>query len=98
MGRQGGGSIAIRGISSPANSLVFEQAVSVSVDGVQTSIGFLSQLGFFDIGQVEILKGPQALLFGKNSPAGVISVKTAMPTRDFKASIKTTCEFVADVL
>lgn len=95
-GGQGGGSISIRGVSSPANSLGFEQSVSVSIDGVQTSIGFLAQLGFFDVQQVEILKGPQALLFGKNSPAGVISLKTAQPTSDFFASIRSTYEFVAD--
>jgi outer membrane receptor protein involved in Fe transport len=95
-GGQGGGSIGIRGISSPANALGFEQAVSVSVDGVQTSIGFLSQLGIFDVAQVEILKGPQALLFGKNSSAGVISIKTALPTNSFQAGIKTSYEFVAD--
>lgn len=93
---QGGGSISIRGISSPANSLGFEQSVSVSVDGVQTSIGFLATLGYFDVAQVEILKGPQALLFGKNSPAGVISLKTANPTSDFEVSVRGTYEFVAD--
>ena len=62
----GGGSLAIRGISSPANQACFEQAVSVAIDGVQTSDGRIAQLGFFDVDQVEILKGPQALFFGKN--------------------------------
>ncbi|MEL0251551.1 MAG: TonB-dependent receptor plug domain-containing protein, partial [Novosphingobium sp.] len=44
----GGGSIAIRGISSPANQAGFEQAVSVAIDGVQTSDGRVAQLGIFD--------------------------------------------------
>lgn len=92
----GGGSIAIRGISSPATALGFEQAVSVSIDGVQTSSGFLAQLGFFDVQQVEVLKGPQALLFGKNSPAGVISLSTAQPTDTFEASLNGSYEFIAD--
>lgn len=95
-GGQGGGSISIRGISSPANSLGFEQSVSVSIDGVQTSVGYLSQLGYFDVAQVEILKGPQALLFGKNSPAGVIALKTALPTSRFYGKLQASYEFVAD--
>ena len=92
----GGGTIAIRGISSPANQAGFEQAVSVAVDGVQTSDGRIAQLGMFDISQVEVLKGPQALFFGKNSPAGVISIKTADPTRRLMVSGRATYEFVGD--
>ncbi len=92
----GGGSIAIRGISSPANTTGFEQAVSVAVDGVQTSNGRVAQLGFFDVAQVEVLEGPQALFFGKNSPAGVISIKTAMPTTELQVRLQQSYEFVAD--
>lgn len=92
----GGGSIAIRGISSPANQAGFEQAVSVAIDGVQTSDGRIAQLGFFDVEQVEILKGPQALFFGKNSPAGVISIRTKDPTSHFEVSGRAGYEFVGD--
>jgi len=92
----GGGTIAIRGISSPANQAGFEQAVSVAVDNVQTSDGRIAQLGMFDVAQVEVLKGPQALFFGKNSPAGVISVKTADPTRRLTISGRAGYEFVGD--
>ncbi|OYY88769.1 MAG: TonB-dependent receptor [Sphingomonas sp. 28-66-16] len=91
----GGGSIAMRGVSSPANQLGFEQAVSVAVDGIQSSNGQIAQLGFFDVQQVEVLKGPQALFFGKNNTAGVIAVTTAGPTNQFEARIKTGYEFVA---
>ncbi len=92
----GGGSIAIRGISSPANQTGFEQAVSVAIDGVQTSNGRIAQLGFFDVDQVEVLKGPQALFFGKNATAGIISIRTAGPTSSFRAGLKANYEFVAD--
>lgn len=91
-----GGSLAIRGISSPANQTGFEQAVSVAVDGVQTSNGRVAQLGFFDIQQVEVLKGPQALFFGKNSPAGVISVTTADPTKTLQVTGRAAYEFIAN--
>lgn len=92
----GGGSIGIRGISSPANQTGFEQAVSVALDGVQTSDGRITQAGFFDLQQVEVMKGPQALFFGKNSPAGVISIKSADPTPDFYAQLRAGYEFVGD--
>ncbi len=92
----GGGSIAIRGISSPANQAGFEQAVSVALDGVQTSDGRIAQLGIFDVQQVEVLKGPQALLFGKNNTAGVISISTADPTDRLEISGRTAYEFVGD--
>ena len=90
----GGGSIGIRGVSSPANQTGFEQAVSVAIDGVQTSDGRITQAGFFDLQQVEVMKGPQALYFGKNSPAGVISIKSANPTSDFRATVRAGHEFV----
>ncbi len=92
----GGGSIAIRGISSPANQAGFEQAVSVAIDGVQTSDGRIAQLGIFDIQQVEVLKGPQALLFGKNNTAGVISISTADPSDRLEISGRAAYEFVGN--
>lgn len=92
----GGGSIGIRGVSSPANQTGFEQAVSVAIDGVQTSDGRITQAGFFDLQQVEVMKGPQALFFGKNSPAGVISIKSADPTPDFMAMARVGYEFIGD--
>lgn len=95
-GANGGSSIAIRGISSPANQTGFEQAVSVAIDGVQTSNGHVAQLGFFDLQQTEILKGPQSLFFGKNNTAGVISLTTADPTRDWTFAVKGGYEFVGD--
>lgn len=91
----GGGSIAIRGISSPANQVGFEQAVSVAIDGIQVSNGHIAQQGFFDLQQVETLKGPQALFFGRNNTAGVISLITARPTNEFEASLSQSYEFVA---
>lgn len=92
----GGGSVAIRGISSPATQIGFEQPVSVAVDGVQLSSGRVATIGFFDLQQIEVLKGPQALFFGKNSPAGVISVTTAGGTDRLEAGARSAYEFVGD--
>ena len=93
---QGGSTIGVRGVSSSPAQVGFEQAVSVSIDGVQTSDGRISYLAFFDVERIEVLKGPQALFFGKNSPAGVISLVSAGPTSQFEASGKATYEFVGD--
>lgn len=92
----GGGSIAIRGISSPPTQVGYEQPVSVAIDGIQSSSGRVATLGFFDLQQVEVLKGPQALFFGKNSPAGVISITTAGPTDRLEVGGRVGYEFVAD--
>ena len=89
----GGGSLSIRGISSPATQIGFDQPVSVSIDGVQTSAGRVAMLGFFDMKNVEVMRGPQALFFGKNSPAGVISVASNGATRSLEAGATIGYEF-----
>jgi outer membrane receptor protein involved in Fe transport len=92
----GAGSIALRGISTSASNAGFEQAVSVNIDGVQTSRGRILTAGLFDVEQVDVLKGPQALFFGKNSPAGVISIRTAGPTDSLEAYANASYEFIGD--
>ncbi len=48
-----------------------------------------------DLDQVEVLKGPQALFYGKNSPAGVVSIRTADPTSSFEADTRVGYELIA---
>lgn len=91
----GGSSVVIRGIGSSTLDTGFDQSVAINVDGVQTSRGRSLQQSYFDVQQVEILKGPQALFFGKNSPAGVISMRTANPTPEFSAGATVGYEFRA---
>lgn len=78
-GSNSGGSIALRGISSSPNNPAVDQTVSINVDNVQIGAGAIIRLGQFDLQQVEVLKGPQALFFGKNSTAGVLSLRSADP-------------------
>ncbi|MEG8222687.1 TonB-dependent receptor [Sphingomonas sp. HH69] len=82
-----GAQLTLRGIGSSSTSIGIEQSVAVVVDGVYYGQGRIINEGFFDLGGVEILKGPQALFFGKNATAGVISLTTADPTStpEFKA-------------
>jgi iron complex outermembrane receptor protein len=90
-----GGNISIRGISGPDQNPFGDQAVSFNVDGVQVAKATVRRMSDFDTSQLEVLKGPQALFFGKNSPAGIISVRTNDPTRDFEAGMKVGYEFNA---
>lgn len=88
-----GTSIAIRGIASPFTSIGIEQSVAVIIDGVYFPQGRTINEGLFDTRQVSVLKGPQALYFGKNATAGVISVNTNNPGDEFEASIRVNNEF-----
>ncbi len=75
----GGGAVALRGMASSPNNPAIDQTVAINIDGVQVGAGQIIRLGQMDLQQVEVLKGPQALFFGKNSPAGVISMRSADP-------------------
>ncbi|MEZ5596271.1 MAG: TonB-dependent receptor [Pseudomonadales bacterium] len=83
-----GASISIRGIGSAPTSIGIEQSVAVVIDGVYYPQGRVINEGLFDTSQVAVLKGPQALYFGKNSTAGVISVVTNNPGDEFEASVR----------
>ncbi len=78
-----GAIITIRGIGSASVDGSIEQEVTVNVDGVPTSRGRVLYQSALDENSVEILKGPQALYFGKNSPAGVISITSNNPGKEF---------------
>lgn len=77
-----GAQLTMRGIGSSSTSIGIEQSVAVVVDGAYYGQGRIIQEGFFDLKRVEVLKGPQALFFGKNATAGVISLTTNDPGQD----------------
>ncbi|WP_219894970.1 TonB-dependent receptor [Aquisediminimonas profunda] len=88
--------ITLRGIGSAGNgAATLDQAVAVNLDGLQVGKGNLLRLGFHDMERIEVLKGPQALFFGKNSPGGVVSLVSKDPGSDFEASVKAGYEFYA---
>jgi iron complex outermembrane receptor protein len=88
-----GGNISLRGVSGLDSNTFADQAVSFNIDGVQIAKATVRRLAQMDIQQIEVLKGPQPLFFGKNSPAGVISIRTADPTDHFQAKLSTGYEF-----
>lgn len=81
-----GTNIAIRGISSGVNQ-GFEQSAAQFVDGIHYGRAQLARAPFLDIERIEVLRGPQSIIFGKNSTAGAISITTAKPTDDFEGKI-----------
>jgi iron complex outermembrane receptor protein len=91
-GSGSGGSFKIRGIGSPSESGI-EQSVVLNFDGIQIGRGRMIRIAIFDLDSVEVLKGPQALFFGKNSPAGVVSMRSVDPGKDFGGDIRTGYEF-----
>lgn len=81
-----GTNIAIRGISSGVNQ-GFEQSAAQFIDGIHFGRAQLSRAPFLDIERIEVLRGPQSILFGKNSTAGAISITTAKPGDELEAKL-----------
>ena len=76
----------VRGIGSGVNQ-GFEQSVGVYVDGIYMGRGFQTRAPFLDLERIEILKGPQGTLFGKNTIAGALNIVTAKPTDQFEGEV-----------
>lgn len=75
----------IRGVGFYENSLAAYPAVSVYVDEVPLPFPALTSGASLDLERVEVLKGPQGILFGQNSTGGAINYIAAKPTKTFKA-------------
>lgn len=92
-GSGAGAQIGIRGINSSNISNAFDSAVAINVDGIAVSTQRILQTAFFDIEQVEVLKGPQPLFFGKSTSAGVLTLRSANPTPDWEVAANVSYEF-----
>lgn len=88
--------VVIRGLGSGTGNRGFEQSVGMYVDGIYASRSALFLSPFLDMDRVEVLKGPQGVLFGKNSIAGAISLISKKPTDEFEAEISASYEFEHD--
>lgn len=91
----GGGSIYLRGIGNGESNYLADQAVAINVDGMQVGSLNFRKNAQIDLAQIEILRGPQALFFGKNSPGGVLSFRTADPADFFEAALGAGIESVS---
>lgn len=79
--------VYIRGIGSDSNS-GFEQSVAMFSDGLYMGRGEQSKFPFMDIERIEVLRGPQSILFGKNATAGAFSIITKNPRDEFEAEVR----------
>src|SRR6185436_7433372 len=83
-GTEANGSARVRGIGTVGDNPGLESSVAVFIDGVYRSrsgIG-LNELG--EIDRVEVLRGPQGTLFGRNASAGLINILSKRPSHEFE--------------
>ena len=74
-----GTEVSLRGVGSSPLDPGVDQSVALNLDGLPLGQGAAYSVGVFDMARIEVLKGPQPLFFGKNSPGGVIAIRTADP-------------------
>ena len=91
----GSATVTLRGIGTGSASAGFSSAVGLLIDDIHFERGRWVQGGMFDLAQVEVLKGPQALYFGKNNAAGLIILQTRDPGEEFEGHVKVGYEFDA---
>ncbi len=75
----GAATVALRGIGTGSGSAGFSSAVGLLIDDVHSDRGRWIQGGIFDLAQIEVLKGPQSLYFGKNNTSGLIILRSREP-------------------
>ena len=80
-----GYNIQIRGIGTQAISVSTDPAVAVAFNDIPFIRNHFFEQEFFDVGQVEVLRGPQGTLYGRNATAGVVNVISARPSDQFEA-------------
>ena len=74
-----GATVAIRGIGSDLPPGAGESSVSTNFDGVYSIRAEAALLGFYDLNRIEVLRGPQGTLYGRNATAGVVNVISQDP-------------------
>ena len=80
--------IFLRGVGTATFSIAGEPSVSTVVDGVVYARSGEAFSDMVDVSQIEVLRGPQGTLFGKNSSAGVVNITTQMPKHEFGGSLE----------
>ncbi|HUJ03700.1 MAG TPA: TonB-dependent receptor, partial [Rhizomicrobium sp.] len=82
-----GYNIQIRGIGTQAISVTTDPAVAVAFNDTPFIRNHFFEQEFYDVSQVEVLRGPQGTLYGRNATAGVVNVISAKPTDQFEAML-----------
>jgi iron complex outermembrane receptor protein len=87
-GNFSGYDFTIRGIGTKAISASSDPAVAVSFNNTPLIRNRLFEAEFFDLQRVEVLRGPQGTLYGRNATAGVVNMLPALPEYQFKGELK----------
>jgi iron complex outermembrane receptor protein len=74
-----GGAVYLRGVGTNGDSNFVDPAVAVNIDGVYTGRSESLSTGLFDINRIEVLKGPQGTLVGRNADAGSVNIISNNP-------------------
>ncbi|MCH4090767.1 TonB-dependent receptor [Acetobacter sp.] len=82
--------ITVRGISSRDTSEVGDPAVSVNIDGFYLNRTYALNSTLFDMERIEVLRGPQGTLNGRNAVGGAINIVTAKPKKKFESEVALT--------
>jgi iron complex outermembrane recepter protein len=84
-----GGQIYIRGIGSSGDSNWVDPAVGLMIDGVYSGRAETVLSSLYDVSRIEVLRGPQGTLYGRNSTGGTVNIVTNDPEKKFDAAINT---------
>ena len=79
--------VRIRGIGASTGEIAFDPGAGIFVDGVFLSRSFGGLLDVMDIAQIEVLRGPQGTLFGKNTIGGAVNISTVRPHGDLEGFV-----------
>ncbi|NKI18682.1 TonB-dependent receptor [Spongiibacter sp. KMU-166] len=85
--------MTMRGLGTGVANSAAEQSVGMFIDGIYVSRGYQFNAPFLDIERVEVLKGPQGILAGKNAVAGAVVIHTKRPTAETEGFVRGGYEF-----
>lgn len=92
---------AIRGFGVNSSLPSVEPAVGTFIDGIYLGVPYGAVIDLFDVESIEILRGPQGLLFGRNTTGGAVTIRSRRPGRDFavrgRVALETGPEYTADI-
>jgi len=80
--------LAIRGEAQNSPNSASDNSVGIYVDGVYIARPIIGNLGLIDESQVEVLRGPQGTLFGRNTTGGALTITTNKPTQEFDGYVR----------